>query len=150
MGAVVTTTEIADAFDNGMEFFSSFGGNPVSCEIGKAVLDVIEEEDLQANALDVGNYKKQLFIQLQDQYEFIGDVRGSGLFIGIELIKDEYLTPNTELASKIKNELRLNNILVSTDGPSESVIKSKPPMCFSRSNADELVENFENVLKNYK
>ncbi len=150
LGAVVTTTEIADAFDNGMEFFSSFGGNPVSCEIGKAVLDVIEEEDLQANALDVGNYKKQLFTQLQDQYEFIGDVRGSGLFIGIELIKDEYLTPNTELASKIKNELRLNNILVSTDGPSESVIKSKPPMCFSRCNADELVGNFEKVLKNYK
>ena len=150
MGAVVTTTEIADAFDNGMEFFSSFGGNSVSCEIGKAVLGVIESEELQANALDVGNYKKELFSELQKEYKVIGDVRGSGLFIGVELIKDDQLTPNTDLASKIKNELRLKNILVGTDGPYESVIKSKPPMCFSRKNADELVSAFEKALKDYK
>lgn len=150
MGAVVTTTEIANSFDNGMEFFSSFGGNPVSCEIGKAVLEVIESEELQANALDVGQYKKELFSQLQKEYHVIGDVRGSGLFMGVELIKDDQLTPNTELASRIKNELRMKNILVSTDGPYESVIKSKPPMCFSRKNAEELAGAFEKIMKDYK
>ena len=147
MGAVVTTTEIADAFDNGMEFFSSFGGNPVSCEIANAVLEVLESEDLPSNAWEVGQYKKQLFHQLQDLYPVIGDVRGAGLFLGIELIQDELLTPHTKLAARIKNELRRQHILVSTDGPFESVIKSKPPMCFSKNNAEELVEAIADILK---
>lgn len=150
MGAVVTTTEISEAFNNGMEFFSSFGGNPVSCEIGKAVLDVIDGEDLMKNALEVGCYKKQLFNELKKDFPVIGDVRGSGLFLGIELIRDDNLKPNTELASRIKNELRMANILVSTDGPYDSVIKSKPPMCFNKDNAEELVDAFNRVLTTKK
>ncbi len=147
MGAVVTTSAVAEAFDNGMEFFSSFGGNPVSCQIGKAVLEVIEEESLLQNALAIGTYKKELLLQLKKDFHEIGDIRGSGLFLGIEFIKDENLTPNTELAHIIKNELRNRNILVSTDGPFNSVIKSKPPMCFSKSNADELIDQMHDILK---
>ena len=99
----------------GVEFFSSFGGNPVSCAIGKSVLEVIESESLQENAR-VWNYYKSLFETLKKQHAVIGDIRGSGLFLGIELI-DEFEKPNTILAQHIKNELRKNYILISTDGP---------------------------------
>ena len=146
MGAVVTTEAIAEAFNNGMEFFSSFGGNPVSCAIGSAVLDVIEEEQLQQNASMVGDYFMDQLRQLQNEFTTIGDVRGSGLFIGVEFIKDDQLTPNTELAQRIKNELRNRHILVSTDGPYDSVIKSKPPLCFTKSNVDQVIEEMRQVL----
>lgn len=146
IAAVVTTDAIVEAFDNGMEFFSSFGGNPVSCAIGQAVLEVIEEEELQANALEVGNYYMNALRDLQKDFPCIGDVRGSGLFLGIEFIRDEKLTPATELAGLVKNELRNRHILISTDGPYDSVIKSKPPLCFNKSNVDEVVENIRNIL----
>jgi len=148
MGAVVTNDAIAEAFDNGMEFFSSFGGNPVSCAIGEAVLDVLEEENLQANAQEVGQYYQQQLEALKKDFPEIGDVRGSGLFIGMELIKDDKLTPNTELASYLKNELRKQHILVSTDGPFDSVIKTKPPLCFNKANVDEVVNQIYSILKN--
>lgn len=148
MGAVVTTEAIAEAFNNGMEFFSSFGGNPVSCAIGSAVLDVIEEEQLQQNTSMVGDYFMDQLRQLQNEFTSIGDVRGSGLFIGVEFIKDDQLTPNTELAQRIKNELRNRHILVSTDGPYDSVIKSKPPLCFTKSNVDQVLEEMRQVLSN--
>lgn len=146
MGAVVTTDAIAGAFNNGMEFFSSFGGNPVSCAIGTAVLDVIEEEQLQRNAFTVGNYFMNELEQLKNEFASIGDVRGSGLFIGVEFIKDDQLTPNTELAQQIKNELRNRHILVSTDGPYDSVIKSKPPLCFTKPNVDQVVDEMRKIL----
>jgi len=146
MGAVVTTDAIAEAFDNGMEFFSSFGGNPVSCAIGSAVLDVIEQENLQANSLAVGNYFMESVRALQSEFACIGDVRGSGLFIGIEFVKDENLTPDTALAGQIKNQLRQRYILVSTDGPYDSVIKSKPPLCFTKANVDQVVGELRNIL----
>jgi len=88
MGAVVCTSEIAESFSKGVEFFSSFGGNPVSCAIGLSVLEVIEEEKLQENAKIVGDFYKSLFIELQKKYDCIGDVRGSGLFLGVEIIKE--------------------------------------------------------------
>ncbi|OEK01654.1 aminotransferase class III [Roseivirga sp. 4D4] len=150
MGAVVTTNAIADAFDNGMEFFSSFGGNPVSCEIAKAVLDVIEEEGLQENARMVGNYQMECLRQLQKEFPIIGDVRGSGLFTGIEIVQEGTLEPHTALAQHIKNTFRDNHILISTDGPYDSVIKSKPPLCFSKSNVDEVIEVLRNTLKGWK
>lgn len=147
MGAVVCTNEIAEAFNNGMEFFSSFGGNPVSCAIGQAVLNVIEEEQLQQNAKVVGDYYMQELKKLQQKYACIGDVRGSGLFIGFELVKDRItLEPDTKLAQKVKNKLREKLILISTDGPFDSVIKSKPPLCFTRENVDEVIVNLEKIL----
>jgi 4-aminobutyrate aminotransferase-like enzyme len=148
MGAVVCTDEIAEAFNNGMEFFSSFGGNPVSCAIGQAVLEVIEEEQLQQNAKMVGDYYLQELAKLQQKYERIGDIRGSGLFIGFEFVKDRLtLEPDTKLAQKVKNELREKFILVSTDGPFDNVIKSKPPLCFSKENVDEVIEKLESIFR---
>lgn len=148
MGAVICTDEIAEAFDNGMEFFSSFGGNPVSCGIGQAVLDVIEEEQLQQNAKITGDYYMEELSKLQQKYEPIGDVRGSGLFIGFEFVKNrQTLEPDTELAQKVKEGLRNKHVLVSTDGPYDNVIKSKPPLCFTKENMDEVIGKLEEVLE---
>lgn len=146
LGAVVTTTEIADSFDNGMEFFSSFGGNPVSCAIGNAVLEVIEEDNLQENARMVGAHLKNKLKQLQERFEQIADVRGEGLFLGVEIITLDGL-PNTDLAADIKNKLREKNILISTDGPYDSVLKIKPPLYFNIENANKLVDELLIILK---
>lgn len=146
IGAVVTTAEIAESFDNGMEFFSSFGGNPVSCAIGEAVLDVIEEDKLQAHALKTGNYLKMALERLKQHFQKIGDIRGSGLFLGVELMTDNG-EPNTHLAQIVKNQLRKKNILISTDGPYDSVLKIKPPLYFNDENAKELVDNIRNIMK---
>jgi 4-aminobutyrate aminotransferase-like enzyme len=146
IGAVVTTSEIAESFSKGVEFFSSFGGNPVSCAIGLSVLDVIEEENLQENAKVVGSYYMSLFKDLQKKYTCIGDVRGFGLFIGIEIVKEHSKEPDTKLAQRIKNELRNKKILVGTDGPFNNVIKSKPPLCFTKENAESVVRNIELII----
>lgn len=145
IGGVVTTTEIASSFDNGLEFFSSFGGNPVSCAIGQAVLDVIEEESLQAHAQEVGTHLTEGLLQLQTRYTEIADIRGSGLFLGVELV-DENGHPNTKLASRIKNGLREKFILISTDGPYDNVLKIKPPLSFTKPNADSLVHAIDQLL----
>ena len=149
MGAVVCTQEIALSFEKGVEFFSSFGGNPVSCKIASAVLNVIEEEKLQENAKIVGDYYKSLLEELMAKYACIGDVRGAGLFIGMEMVQDNTLLPNTELANYIKNELRNNHILISTDGPFDNVIKTKPALCFSKENAKRVVIAIDKVIKSY-
>jgi ethanolamine-phosphate phospho-lyase len=147
MGAVVCTGEIATAFENGMEFFSSFGGNPVSCEIGKAVLQVIESEALQQHAHDVGNFLLKEFRLLQKRHAPIGDVRGSGFFLGLELVKDqEILAPATEFTANVVNSMKDRGFLLSTDGPWNQVIKFKPPMCFSKKNATDLVSEMDSVL----
>ncbi len=149
LGAVVTTTEIAKSFEKGVEFFSSFGGNPVSCAIGMAVLDVIDEEGLQENAHEVGQYYRKCLHELQQQHPSIGDVRGSGLFLGIDIVNAGTKDPNTELAQHLKNALREKYILVSTDGPADNVIKSKPPLCFSKENAEEVVSVMGQLLTDF-
>ena len=149
IAAVVTTKEIADKFNNGMEYFNSFGGNPVSCSIGNEVLNIIEDEDLQKNALEVGSY---LITQLRTlDHPLIGDIRGIGLFVGIELIKNkELLSPATSEAKLIENHMKDHGILISTDGPDHNVLKIKPPMIFNHENADELVYNLSSILnKNF-
>ncbi len=147
IGAVITTPDIADAFDNGMEFFSSFGGNPVSCAIGMEVLNVIHREKLQQNAKKQGNYFKDELHQIAQKFECIGDIRGQGLFLGIEFVKDRQLkTPNTEVAQYLKNKLRENHILVSTDGPHDNVIKMKPPLCFNQQNINQVIHEMERCL----
>ncbi len=147
LAAVVTTPEIAASFNNGMEYFNTFGGNPVSCAIGLAVLDVIAEEQLQANALRVGTYLMDGLRGLMEKHSLIGDVRGSGLFVGIELVLDrETLAPAGAQAAYIANRLRERGILLSTDGPFHNVLKIKPPMVFTEENADFLVETLDEVL----
>ncbi len=148
LGAVVTTPEIAGAFDNGMEYFNTFGGNPVSCAIGLAVLDVIEEEGLQANALDVGDYLLAGLRALAPDHPIVGDVRGSGLYVGVELVLDrETLAPAGHQASYAANRMRDHGVLISTDGPLHNVLKIKPPLVFNRANADYLLHCLGKVLK---
>jgi len=150
LSALVTTKEIAEKFNNGMEYFNSFGGNPVSCAIGKAVLDVIDKEELQKNAKLVGDYLIKKLKGLQSNYEFIGQVRGQGLFIGIEMINDvETLKPDKDSAKIIANEMKKSGILISVDGPDHNVLKIKPPIIFNYENADELVFNFRSILNKY-
>jgi ethanolamine-phosphate phospho-lyase len=146
MAAVVTTQAVADAFANGMEFFSSFGGNPVSCAAGETVLDVLNEEGLQQNARLVGAYLKDNLKQLQKEHQAIADIRGEGLFLGIEFW-DQQQKPAAALAGAIKEGLKAQFILSGTDGPFDNVLKIKPPMCFSIENAAEFVEKLSGLLK---
>ena len=147
LGAVITTREIADAFANGMEYFNTFGGNPVSCSVGSAVLDVIEREKLQEKARHTGSYFIERLTELKEEFPLIGDVRGLGLFIGIELVRNrETLEPADSEASAIVEEMKNRGILLSTDGPYHNVIKIKPPMQFNRQNADFVVDNLSEVL----
>jgi len=147
MAAVITTDAIARSFENGLEFFSSFGGNTVACAVGLAVLDVIEAEGLQQNARKTGDYLKSSLRKLQGRYPVIGDVRGEGLFLGIEFVKDpETCEPHTELAGAVKNQLKDKRILVGTDGPHDNVIKIKPPLCFNKSDADVFLQAIESIL----
>ncbi|MCG8606680.1 aminotransferase class III-fold pyridoxal phosphate-dependent enzyme, partial [bacterium] len=148
LGAVITTREIADSFDNGMEYFNTFGGNPVSCAVGMAVLDVLEEEGLQQNAQEVGQYLKTRLLDLKQEHPIIGDVRGLGLFLGMELVLDrESLQPAADQASYIVERIRDHRILLSTDGPLHNVIKIKPPLVFTKENADRLVQTLDKILK---
>ena len=148
LGAVITTREIAASFANGMEYFNTFGGNPVSCAVGLAVLDVIRDEELQQNALEVGDYLKQQLRELQNRHPLIGDVRGLGLFIGIEFVRDpETLEPADSEAAQIVERMKERGVLLSTDGPYHNVIKIKPPMIFSKADADLLISGLDHVLK---
>lgn len=149
MGAVVCSEKVLVNFENQVEFFSSFGGNPVSCAIAKSVLEVIEDEQLQQHAKTVGDYYKTQLKTLMKTYPCIGDVRGLGLFIGIDIVEPHSKIPDTNLAKHIKNELRNRHILVSTDGPYNNVIKTKPPLCFTKANVDRVVSEMEAVLKAY-
>ncbi|CAM3290978.1 aminotransferase class III-fold pyridoxal phosphate-dependent enzyme [Shewanella violacea] len=142
MAAVVTTKEIAAAFVTGMEYFNTFGGNPVSCAIGKAVLDTIKADNLMLNAQDTGDYMQQCLVKLQQEFDIIGDVRGLGLFIGVELVKDENLTPATQEAQALIEWFKSRNILLSLDGPFSNVLKIKPPMVFNKDNVDYFISQF--------
>ncbi len=147
LAAVVTTAEIADSFNNGMEYFNSFGGNPVSCEIGKAVLRIIQEEKLQQNAKLVGTTIKSGLNKLKDKHEMIGDVRGLGLFLGIELVQDrETKNPAAALANQLVENMKDRGVLLGIDGPRHNVVKIKPPLVISTSNANFLVDQLGKVL----
>ena len=111
------------------------------------VLKVMEEEELQKNALDTGDHFTGLLEQLKGEFPEIGDVRGSGLFLGVEFIENDNLDPATWLAAALKNELRNRHILVSTDGPWENVIKMKPPLCFNKENADRVAGEMREILR---
>ena len=148
LGAVITTREIAESFCNGMEYFNTFGGNPVSCAIGLSVLEVIDEENLQQHALETGNYLASKLHELKIKYPCIADVRGIGLFMGIELVTDPVLlTPAKELASYVVNQMKERGVLLSTDGPKQNVIKIKPPLVFSKNDCDFLSAQLDCVFK---
>jgi len=147
LAAVVTTAEIAASFANGMEFFSTFGGNPVACAAGLAVLDVLRDEGLQENALQAGTAWIRDLRAMQLSYPLVGDVRGSGLFLGIDLVnKRETRAPATDQAAYIVNRLRERGVLAGTDGPHHNVIKLRPPLCFSDSDARLFTSTLTSIL----
>jgi hypothetical protein len=147
LAAVVTTPEIAASFDNGMEFFSTFGGNPVACAAGLAVLDVLRDENLQQNALDVGTQWISQLRALQSVHPLLGDARGSGLFLGIDLVNDRSTrAPASDQAAYVVNRLRERGILSGTDGPHRNVIKLRPPLIFSASDAQLFTATLGEIL----
>ena len=147
LAAVITTSEVAASFNNGMEFFSTYGGNPVSCAAGLAVLDVVRDENLQANAAHVGDDLKRRLAELAIRHPLVGDVRGQGLFLGIDLVTNhETRAPATFQASHIVNRLRERGVLAGTDGPFHNVIKLRPPLVFSREDVDLFATTLDDVL----
>ena len=137
LAVVVTTPEIAAEFARETDYFNTFGGNPVSCAAGLAVLDVLEREKLQANALAVGNYLVEGLQQLAEKHEAIGDVRGSGFFLALELVEDrESKAPATIVTKRVVNDLRNRGLLTGSIGQGANILKLRCPMVFSQENAD--------------
>jgi 4-aminobutyrate aminotransferase-like enzyme/Ser/Thr protein kinase RdoA (MazF antagonist) len=148
LAAVVTTEAIATSFDNGMEFFSTFGGNTVACAAGLAVLDVLEKQNLQSRALSQGRYLRKRLHELQCRYPIIGDVRGMGLFLGIDLVfSQDTREPAPQQADYIVNRLRENGVLTGTDGPHHNVLKLRPPLIVSQEDSDFLIHVLDKVLR---
>lgn len=147
IGAVVTTRAIADAFADGMEFFSTFGGNPVSCAVGLAVMDVIEEEGLRERAARAGARLRDGFSDLAERVPLVGDVRGLGMFMGVELVGDrDTLEPAVQETAALVEACRAEGVLVSAEGPHHNVLKIKPPLTFEETEADLLLGVIERTL----
>jgi 4-aminobutyrate aminotransferase-like enzyme len=147
LAATVTRRELIDTFSQHAHYFNTFGGNPVSCAAGLAVLDVIEEEGLQAHALDVGLYLNEGLRELAERHEVIGDVRGDGLFKAVELVSDrDTRMPAVELTGSVVEGLRQRRVLAGKTGYHENALKLRPPMVFTRENADQLIDVLDKVL----
>jgi 4-aminobutyrate aminotransferase-like enzyme/Ser/Thr protein kinase RdoA (MazF antagonist) len=144
MAAVVTTREIAESFHNGMEYFNTFGGNPVSCAVGLKVLEILERDRLREQALTLGNDLLARMARLMAKHEIIGDVRGRGLMLGIELVEDRRTkAPATSAAARLVEFCRTNGVFLGTDGPSDNVIKMRPAMVFTKPDSDFLMQVLE-------
>jgi 4-aminobutyrate aminotransferase-like enzyme/Ser/Thr protein kinase RdoA (MazF antagonist) len=147
LGVVVTTRAIAASFAQGPEFFSTFGGSTLSCVIGKEVLDIVDDEGLMDNARTVGGYLLESLRALQNDHDVIGDVRGYGLFVGVELVESRASRkPATHIAGYIKNRMRENRILIGTEGPADNILKIRPPLTFDRDGVDVTVGVLERIL----
>ncbi|RXJ50466.1 aminotransferase class III-fold pyridoxal phosphate-dependent enzyme [Gelidibacter gilvus] len=145
VAAVACTREIADKFANGMEYFNTFGGNPVSCAIGAEVIRTVKRENLQENALKIGTFLKEELHKLAKEFPIIGDVRGQGLFLGIELV-DAEMNPLAAQTDYLADRMKDHGILMSTDGPDHNVLKIKPPIIFTKANAEELLFYLRKIM----
>ncbi len=147
LGAVITTRAIADAYRSCGYFFSSAGGSPVSCVVGLAVLDVIEREGMQENALRVGDHLRARIAALAGRHPLIGTVHGSGLYLGVELVRDrDTLEPAVAETAAICERMRELGVIVQPTGDRQNVLKMKPPMCITVRSADFFVDTLERVL----
>ncbi len=147
LAAVVTTQEIAASFAEGPEFFSTHGGNTVACAAGIAVLDVLADERLQDNARRTGAHLMSGLQALAQRHEVIGDVRGRGLFLGVDLVRDrDTRAPATAAAGHLRDRLRQRRVLIGTDGPFDNVLKIRPPMTFDIAAADTLLQLLDDSL----
>jgi len=156
VAAVVTTNEVAKKFlETKVEYFNTFGGNPVSCAIASAVLDVIEDEKLMDHSKEVGLHLKQRLNQLKSKHSIIGDVRGHGLFVGVDLIdptsaSGDPRAPHTRAAEHILARMKEDRILIQSDGPHNNVLKLKPPLVFNKANADKFVDTLDAIIDEMK
>lgn len=147
LAGVVARADLVNEFRQTSMYFNTFGGNPVSCAVGMAVLDVIEQEKLLDNAIAVGDYVQEGLRKLQQKHDLIGDVRGKGLFFGVELVQDRSTKQAAAgEAKRIINMMKDRGVLISTIGPHGNVLKMRPPMPFSRDNADQLLSTLDDVL----
>ena len=147
IAATIARSDLIDEFSTHSQYFNTFGGNPVSCAAGLAVLDVIEQEDLQLNALTTGQYLTDGLTALANKHNAIGDIRGSGFFKAVELVTDrEARTPAKDLAATVVNALRSRGILIGSIGPHDNILKLRPPMVFSREHADFFLGVLDDVL----
>jgi len=147
MGALVTTRAIADSFAKGPEFFSTFGGSTLSCRIAKEVLDIVDDEGLQANAKRQGDRLLAGLRDLQDKHDCIGDVRGIGLFIGVDLVSDRTSKSEaTALATHVKNRMRDHRILLGSEGPKDNILKIRPPLTIRSDDLDMIVTTLDSIL----
>lgn len=151
MAAVVTTRAIADKFDQGITFFNTFGGNPVSCAIGMAVLDVLQDEKLEDHVVKLNARMMDGLNALKSKYPFIADVRGQGLYIGVELVNDlETLEPATTMAKSIVEQMKAEQkILLNTNGYDNNIIKIKPAMIIGEKDVDRLVNSLDKVFADH-
>lgn len=148
VAGVAVRPEVMQAFGKASRYFNTFGGNPVSMAAASAVLDVLEQNQLQHNALETGQYLRERLSALGQHHPQIGEVRGAGLFIGMALITDAVSrAPATALAAQVVNGLRRKQVLLSATGPNAHVLKIRPPLVFQREHADFLVDRLDAVLK---
>ncbi len=147
MAAVVTTRAVADAFNTGMRYFNTFDGNPVSCEIGLAVLDEIGRGDLQQRAATTGAAFLTGLRELTDRHPLVGDVRGSGLYLGVELVRDRAAKkPARAEAQHVSERMKEEGVLVQPTGSRDNVLKIKPPMVFGPEHVEMFVSSLDEVL----
>lgn len=147
IGGVIAHTDTLNAFRKAFRYFNTFGGNPVSCAAGMAVLDVIEQENLMANARDVGAYALAGLNRLAEKHGAIGNVRGAGLFFGAELVTNRATRePDAKLASQVINGMRERGVLMGKLGIHQCTTKIRPPMPFSRAHADHMLSTLDDVL----
>jgi 4-aminobutyrate aminotransferase-like enzyme len=148
MGGVATRPALLDRFAAEAKYFNTFGGNPVAAAAGLAVLDVIEDEGLIENARVVGGYIMDGLREIGNRHVQIGDVRGAGLFVGLEFVHDrETKAPSPEIASFLINQLRHRGILIGAAGPCGNTLKIRPPLCFTKDNADTFITACDEVLR---
>ncbi|KAG2386759.1 hypothetical protein C9374_002503 [Naegleria lovaniensis] len=148
LGCVVTTRKIAEAFDKS-QYFNTFGGNPVSCAVGLAVMEVIENENLQQNSLEVGTFLKDGLSKLMKKHKLIGDVRGRGLFLGVELVKNAHigdLTPAVQETKYVWERTKELGVLIGSGGPHKNVLRIKGPVCLTKEDAQFLIDCVDQAL----
>ncbi|WP_191603271.1 aminotransferase class III-fold pyridoxal phosphate-dependent enzyme [Marinomonas algicola] len=147
IGVLITTRAIADSFAQGPEYFSTFGGSNLSCRMGKEVLDIVDDENLMDNARQMGNLLLNGLRLLKDKYDIVGDVRGQGLFIGLDLVTDKVTrTPGTDIADYVKNRMRENRILMGTEGPADNILKIRPPLSIEHQDAIMILNVMDKIL----
>jgi 4-aminobutyrate aminotransferase-like enzyme len=147
LAVVVTTPHIAGQFARKSDYFNTFGGNPVSAAVGLAVLDVIEQQQILRNVQNTGRQLGAGLKALPAKHEAVGDVRGKGLFYGVEIVSDPTTRePAPKAAARVREDLRSNGVLVGTTGPFDNVIKIRPPLVFNSEHVALLLDALDRSL----